>query len=341
MPGHAAARAEGSQKHWSESVKPFARSDVRRSLWQIANTLIPYITLWVLMYYSLRVSYWLTLLLAVPAAGFMVRLFIQFHDAGHGSFFPSRQANDLWGIITGVLTFTPYYHWRHNHAVHHASAGNLDRRGVGDVVTYTVDEWLGMPPLQRFGYRLYRHPVVLLGLGSLYTFVIGNRFSLKEISERSRNSIVTTNFFIFLMVLTLSLVMGLGNFLLIMLPIAWLGGMAGVWMFYVQHQFEDVYWERQENWDYLTAALDGSSYYKLPKLLQWFSGNIGLHHVHHLNPRIPNYNLQPCVDSEPMFQIEPITLLSSLNCLRFRLYDEASRRLVGFRDAIARNHALA
>ena len=329
------------QRHWAEIVKPFAHSDVRRSVWQIANTLIPYVALWVLMYYSLRISYWLTLALAVPTAGFMVRLFIQFHDAGHGSFFPSRKANDLWGVITGVLTYTPYYHWRHTHAVHHASAGNLDKRGVGDVVTYTVDEWLAMPPLQRFGYRLYRNPFVLLGLGSLYTFLIGNRFYRGEVSERSCNSIVTTNFFIFLMVLTLVMVMGLRNFLLIQLPIAWLGGIFGVWMFYVQHQFDGVYWERQEDWDYLTAALDGSSYYKLPKLLQWFTGNIGIHHVHHLNPRIPNYNLQACVEADPIFQVEPLTLASSLRCLKFRLYDETNSKLVGFREIKARTRALA
>jgi omega-6 fatty acid desaturase (delta-12 desaturase) len=314
-------------------VKGFARSDTKRSIWQIVNTLVPYVALWVLMVLSLDISYWLTLLLAIPAAGFLVRLFIQFHDAGHGSLFKSPKANEVWGIITGILTFTPFHHWRHEHAVHHASAGDLDRRGVGDVMTLTVEEWLALPPLKRLGYRLYRHPVIMFGLGPLYMFLIAHRFAGRNPSKAARRSVIGTNLAIVALGALISVVIGFKAYLLIQLPLVWLGGIAGVWLFYVQHQFEGVYWEKHENWDYVTAALKGSSYYKLPGILKWFTGNIGIHHVHHLNPRIPNYRLQACHDAVPSLQIEPITLLSSLKCLKFRLYDEVNRRLVGFREA--------
>ncbi|MBN1119449.1 MAG: fatty acid desaturase [Anaerolineae bacterium] len=318
---------------WQQALKPFARADPRRSTWQIINTIVPYIALWVLMYYSLRISYWLTLLLAIPAAGFMIRLFIQFHDAGHMSFFKSPKANRTWGFITGVLTFTPYENWRHSHATHHATAGDLDRRGTGDVMTLTVEEWLALPPGKRFGYRLFRWPPVMFLLGPIYVFLISQRFAGRKASKKDRMSVIYTNLGIAVLAVALGLLMGFKEYLLIQLPIIWLGGMLGVWLFYVQHQFEGIYWERHDNWDFYTAAVEGCSYYKLPKILQWFTGNIGIHHIHHLSPRIPNYNLQACLDANPAFQVEPVTLITSLKSMQYRLYDEANRRLVGFREA--------
>ncbi len=316
-----------------QAVMAYANSDTWRSTWQIINTVVPYVTLWVLMYFSLRVSYWLTLLLAIPTAGFMVRLFIQFHDCGHASFFKSPRANEVWGIISGILTFTAFYQWRREHARHHASAGDLDRRGVGDIWTLTVEEWLALPRWKRFGYRVYRHPIVIFGFGPLYMFLIAHRFAGADPTPKDRRSVLATNLAIAALILAFSLTIGIKAYILIQLPIIWIGGIAGVWLFYIQHQFEGVYWERHEKWDYVSAALKGSSYYRLPKVLQWFSGNIGIHHIHHLNPRIPNYHLQAACDATRQVQVEPVTLLISLKSLGFRLYDEANRRLVGFREA--------
>jgi omega-6 fatty acid desaturase (delta-12 desaturase) len=281
------------------------------------------------MVLSLDVSYWLTLLLSIPTAGFLVRIFIIFHDCGHGSFFASRRANDLVGAFTGVLTFTPYHRWRRAHAVHHATAGDLDRREMGDVWTMTVMEYIEAPAVRRLGYRLYRNPVIMFTLGSWLSFLVFQRFWYRE-GKRERNSVLWTNLALLFIVVVASFTIGLKAYLLVQLPVLFLAATAGVWLFYVQHQFEGVYWERHENWDYMDAALRGSSFYKLPRLLQWFSGNIGFHHIHHLSPRIPNYNLEQCHNENPLFHIEPVTLRSSLNSLGFRLYDEEHRRLVGF-----------
>jgi omega-6 fatty acid desaturase (delta-12 desaturase) len=315
---------------WQQAVAQFAHPDTRRSTWQIINSLVPYAALWVLMVWSLEISYWLTLGLSVIAAAFLVRGFIILHDCGHGSFFKSRTANDFWGVLTGVLTFTPYYQWRHEHSIHHASAGNLDRRGMGDVWTLTVDEYRALPPLRRLGYRLYRHPLIMFGLGPFFIFILTHRVPRKGATPKERFSVLFTNVALLAIMLVMHLLIGIKAYLLIQGPVILLAGLFGTWLFYVQHQFEGVYWEREPKWDYMTAALHGSSYYRLPKLLQWFSGNIGLHHIHHLSPRIPNYNLQPCLDATPLFQITPITLLSSLKSLTFRLWDEQARRLVGF-----------
>jgi omega-6 fatty acid desaturase (delta-12 desaturase) len=232
---------------WRRAIKPFAEANTGRSVWQIINTIVPYIALWVLMFYSLRISYWLTLLLAIPAAGFMIRLFIQFHDAGHMSFFKSPKANRAWGFITGVLTFTPYESWRHSHATHHATAGNLDRRGTGDVMTLTVEEWLALPPGKRFGYRLFRWPPVMFLLGPIYVFLLAQRFADRGASKKDRLSVIYTNLGIAVLAVALGLLMGFKEYLLIQLPIIWLGGIGGIWLFYVQHQFEGIYWERHGN----------------------------------------------------------------------------------------------
>jgi omega-6 fatty acid desaturase (delta-12 desaturase) len=283
------------------------------------------------MYRSLAISYWLTFPLAVLAGAILVRVFIIFHDCGHGSFFKSRTANDLLGFISGVLTFTPYYHWRWEHAIHHASSGHLDKRGTGDVWTMTVQEYLEASRWKKFAYRLARNPFVLFGLAPVTLFLVLQRFPATKADTRERYSVYWMNLMILLMAVGLAWTFGITAYVLIQLAILLVAGGAGVWMFYVQHQFEDVYWERGENWDYTAAALQGSSFYKLPRILQWFSGNIGFHHIHHLSPRIPNYNLERCHRADPLFQqVKPITLAASLKSMTFRLWDEKRKKLVGF-----------
>jgi omega-6 fatty acid desaturase (delta-12 desaturase) len=312
-------------------VAKYQEPALRRGLWQLINTLIPYGALWYLMHLSLGVSYWLTGVLALLAGGFLVRVFIIFHDCGHGSYFKSRKANDILGFITGLLCFTPYYHWRWEHALHHASAGDLDRRGTGDVWTLTVQEYLEASRWKRFAYRLARNPLILFVLAPLFLFLVKQRFPSTKAGRRERYSVYWTNLAILAVAIGLSCLFGLKTYLLLQSIVVMVAGTAGVWLFYVQHQFEGVYWERRPKWDYRDAALQGSSFYKLPKVLQWFSGNIGFHHIHHLNPRIPNYNLEKCHRAEPLFQtVKPVTLLSSLRSLTFRLWDEQRRKLVGF-----------
>ena len=310
----------------------YQRSSTPRALWQVANTFIPYMALWYLLYRSLDISYWLTAPLSLLAGGFLVRIFIIFHDCGHGSFFPSQRVNDLVGCLTGVLTFTPYYHWRWEHAIHHGSAGDLDRRGTGDVWTLTVEEYLNSSRWKRFAYRLARNPFVLFGAAPLFLFLFQQRIPSMKAAPRERNSVAWTNLALLLVAAGLSAVFGWKAYLLLQTLVVMVAGSAGVWLFYVQHQFEGVYWERSQEWSYTEAALRGSSFYKLPKILQWFSGNIGFHHIHHLSPRIPNYNLEACHNAEPLFQtVQPVTLWTSLKSFTFRLWDEQRRRLVGFR----------
>ncbi|MFZ2489516.1 MAG: fatty acid desaturase [Anaerolineae bacterium] len=322
--------ADHAPPDWRKIVAHYQHAETRRAVGQIATSVLPLLALYVVMYFSLRVSYWLTLLLAFPTAGFLVRTFIVFHDCGHGSFFPNRKANDLVGIITGVLTFTPYYRWRHDHAVHHATAGNLDRREAGDVWTLTVDEYLAAPAWKRIAYRLYRNPLIIFTIGAWLSFMILQRIPTGKEGPRERNSIWWTNAALLAIFVAAALTIGLGDFLRILLPVIFIGTSLGVWLFYVQHQFEGVYWERRGQWSYVDAALKGSSFYQLPRLLQWFSGNIGFHHIHHLSPRIPNYKLEQAYTENDLFHIRPITLRSSMNSLRFRLYDEEQHRLVGF-----------
>ena len=317
---------------WKEVVARYQQPSVKRGVWQILNTLVPYAALWYVMYLTVAVSWWITVPLALLAGAFLVRAFIIFHDCGHGSFFKSRRANDIWGFIMGVLTFAPYHHWRWEHALHHASSGDLDRRGTGDIWTLTVQEYLEASRWKRFAYRLARNPFVLFVIAPLYLFLIKLRFPRKKANRRERESVYWTNLAVLGIATGLSLLFGLKAYLLLQLVVIMVAGSAGIWLFYVQHQFEGVYWERGEHWDYTTAALQGSSFYKLPKVLQWFSGNIGFHHIHHLSPRIPNYHLEKCHDAEPLFQtVKPVTLLASLKSFTFRLWDEQRRRLVGYR----------
>lgn len=314
-----------------QQILQYRKPDVRRSWFQVINSVGPYILLWILMIVSLNYSYWITLLLAIPAAGFMVRIFIIFHDCGHGSFFKSQKLNDSLGIITGLISFTPYYRWRHDHAIHHATAGDLDRRGTGDVWTLTLTEYQELPRSKKIAYRLVRNPAIMFTIGALGVFLIGHRFPSSNDGVRERQSVHWTNLALAGIAALLSALIGIKAYLLIQLPILMLAASAGVWLFYVQHQFDGVYWVRHENWDFKSAALKGSSFYKLPKLLQWFTGNIGFHHIHHYNPGIPNYFLEECQKKISIFQqVKPITLRTSLKSLNFRLWDEQNARLVGF-----------
>ena len=319
------------QASWRRTVAKYEAPELSRSAWQVVNTVVPYIALWYLMYRSLNVSYWMTVALAVPAAGFASRLFIIFHDCGHGAFFTSKRANTVLGFFTGILTFTPYHSWRHEHAIHHATSGDLDRRGVGDIWTMTVDEYLNSSFRDRLRYRLYRNPLMLFALGPLYLFLVSQRFPHRRASKRERRSVHWTNLVLVGVVAIMSMTIGLKAYIMVQLPILMIVAAAAVWMFYVQHQHEGAYWERHERWDYLTAALEGSSFYKLPRTLQWFTGNIGFHHIHHLSPRIPNYFLQKCHDDSELFtSVRSITLVSSAKALTFRLWDEERHELVGF-----------
>jgi len=316
---------------WQDLVKKYQVPDNWRSVWQIANSVIPYIAVWYLMYRSLSVSYWLTLLLAPVAAGLMTRIFIILHDCGHGSFFKSSKANHIVGTICGILTHTPYFQWTREHAIHHASSGDLSRRGVGDVTTLTVNEYLALSKWGRLKYRLYRHPLVMLGVGPQYIFLFRHRFTGEHSGRRERNNLYLINLGILALYGSLWFTIGLKAWLMIFAPIMIIAGAAGVWLFYVQHQYEDTYWRDRNEWDYATSALLGSSYYKLPRLLQWFSGNIGFHHIHHLSPKIPNYKLQRCHEENPLFQESTILdLRSSLRSASMKLWDEEQGRMVGF-----------
>ncbi|MCI0531247.1 MAG: fatty acid desaturase [candidate division Zixibacteria bacterium] len=316
-----------------KSVSKYQQPRLGRSIWQITNSLIPYIGLWVLAYFSLQVSYFLTLAIAIPAAGFLIRIFIIFHDCVHGSFFKSSKANDLLGHLTGFITYTPYYQWRRSHRIHHDTAGDLDNRGNGDVWTMTTEEYLTASHWLRFWYRFYRNPLTMFVLGPLYVVLIGNRIPRWKFGWKEHTSIHATNLVVAGMVILGIYTIGWKNILLIQLPINIIGFAVGFWLFYVQHQFEGVYWEKQPEWDFVASAMQGSSYYKLPLVLQWFTGRIGFHHIHHLCPRIPNYNLAKCYKESLLFQnVQPITLKSSFKSLSYRLWDKESNRLIGFRD---------
>ncbi len=323
-------RTPPERKRIQPILARYQRPDVRSSVGQLVTSFMPYILLWVAMVLSLRVSYLLTLLLAVPAAGFLVRIFIIFHDCCHGSFFKSRKANDAVGIITGLLTFTPYYRWRHDHAVHHATAGDLDRRGVGDVQTLTVGEYLALPRLQRFIYSFWRHPLILLTIGPLVMFTIIQRFPKPSDEKRELISVHATTFALAGIVAGMMALLGWQTTLLVQVPVIMIATIAGVWLFYVQHNYEGTYWERHDTWDTTAAAFYGSSFYQLPAVLQWFSGNIGFHHIHHLSPRIPNYLLGKCYRENPVFHVRPLTLRSSLRSLHLRLWSEERGQMVGF-----------
>jgi len=320
---------------WKTLVDKYQKPYTWKSIWQLSNTFIPLILCWYLMYLSLDVGYWLTLLLALPTAGFLVRLFIIQHDCGHASFFKSRQANDWVGMACSIFTLTPYHYWRKSHAIHHANAGNLEHRGVGDIYTMTVQEYLDKSKWDKLQYRLYRNPFILFVLIPAFLFVVLHRFPTdsEKALKRVRNSVYWTNLAIVLLIGSVILLVGWQAMLSIFLPVIVLASSAGTWLFFVQHQFEETYWANGEHWDYTTAALQGSSYYHLPKVLQWFTGNIGFHHIHHLSPRIPNYLLEKCHKENPLFQETMVlTLRSSLKSMYLTLWDEDNKKLIGFRQ---------
>jgi omega-6 fatty acid desaturase (delta-12 desaturase) len=314
---------------WRESVAPHELPSLRRSLVDLATSVVPYLALTVLMYASLEVSVWITLALAIPAAGFLLRTFIVFHDCTHGSFMPTKRGNRWVGRFAGLLVFQPFANWGHNHAVHHGTAGDLDRRGTGDVMTLTVEEYESRDWAGRLGYRLFRNPLVMFGVGPIWSLMIGPRIWSSKQRVRQRNSILLTNLALAIVVGAIVWLVGLQAWLLVQMPVVILAGTLGVWMFYVQHQFEDAYWESSENWSYSDAALQGSSYLRLPKVMQFFTGNIGLHHVHHLSAKIPNYNLQRAHDEIEIFQEVPVlTIRDGLRSIRLKLIDPDSGRLL-------------
>ena len=316
-------------------VERYAGPNTAASVWQLINSLVPFIAGWCLMLYSLRWGYWTTLLLAIPTTGFLVRLFIIQHDCGHGSFFRSRRVADAIGFLIGVMTLTPYGYWRKTHAIHHATSGNLDQRDFGDIETLTVREYMSLSRWRRLLYRLYRNPVVLLGVGPVWQFFIKHRlpFDLPLSWKREWASVIWTNLALAAVVIGLGESVGYIAFLKIQLPISLLAGTLGVWLFYVQHQFEDTYWQADGAWSYDEAALEGSSYFDLPRWLHFFTGNIGLHHIHHLSSRIPNYRLLRCHRENPDLPgVTRLTVLQGIKCLGLKLWDEEQRKLVGFRQ---------
>ncbi|WP_027963646.1 fatty acid desaturase [Halalkalibacillus halophilus] len=315
-----------------KKIKPFEDADAQASTKQLLNTLPPFLILWTLAYFSLSLSVWLTVPLAIVAAGFVIRIFIIFHDCCHGSFYKNRKLNNTVGTITGILTMFPFEKWKREHAIHHATSSNLNKRGTGDVWIMTVEEYVKSSPFKRLQYRLYRNPLVMFGFGPIYMFFITNRMNRKDAKKKERKNTYLTNIAIVALSLAMIWLVGLPAFAIIQGIILFVSGSLGIWLFYVQHQFEDSYFEDESEWDYVQAAIDGSSYYKLPRVLQWLTGNIGYHHVHHLSPKVPNYNLEQVHEKTPPLQdATTITLKTSLKSIRFRLYDENKKTFVSFK----------
>jgi omega-6 fatty acid desaturase (delta-12 desaturase) len=317
---------------WQKAVAKYQTTD-NYQIWKQILTSIPlFFIFWYLTYRSLEVSYVLTIGLAFLTGMMAMRCFIILHDAGHGSFSKSQRLNDTLGVITGIITFTPYFAWRHSHAIHHATAGDLDRRGVGDVWTLTYEEYQKLDWKTRAFYRLYRNPFVIFVVGPTIDFVILQRLPQVNVSDKKRekNSVLYTNLTLLALTIVMCLLIGPRDFILVQLPVIAFASSLGVYLFYMQHQFEDVYWERHDEWDYTDAALKGSSYFKMPRIFQWFTGNIGFHHIHHLSPRIPNYKLEQCHKENEMFQIEPMTFRSSLQWMHIKLFDEDHGKMIGY-----------
>ena len=318
-----------------QQMADYGRPDLRIAVGQLIDTLGPYAALWWLLCYLIRHGYpgWVLLLPIIGAALFLVRIFIIFHDCSHGSFFDSDRANTVLGYIAGGLTFTPFEYWRWNHDGHHRTYADLDRRGVGDIWTLTVDEYRAMPKTKQFAYRFARNPLVFLIVGPGFIFLVTQRLLHEWQGKEERRSVLITNLMMVGILAIAKLTIGLRTYLMIQIPVLLLAGAMGIWLFYVQHQFEGVYWSRHANWDPLTAAMRGSSYYKLPRVLRWFTANIGLHHVHHIMTRIPNYRLQRCYQEIPALQTAPVlTIARSLKSLRLNLWDEQRQELVSFRS---------
>ncbi len=314
-------------------VAPFEKADVKSSVRQLMNTIPPFILAWFLAYQALDVSIWLTLALSVVAAAFVIRTFIIFHDCTHGSFFKNKKANAVVGTITGIMTLFAYEKWKREHSIHHASSGNLDKRGVGDIWVMTIEEYVEASKWERFKYRMYRNPLVMFGFGPLFLVLISSRFNRKDARKKERNNTYLINISLVVIYSLLIWAIGWQAFLIVQGTTMFVAGAFGIWLFYVQHTFEDSYFEDENEWDYVKAAIEGSSYYQLPKVLQWVTGNIGFHHVHHLSPRVPNYNLEKAHDSTPpLKQATTIDIKSSLKSLRYKLYDAKNKTFVTFGD---------
>ncbi len=326
---------ETSAKDWVRVLSAYREPDQFRSWFELGVTVVPFIALWSLAWWSLSVSYWLSFAIALANAGFLLRLFAIQHDCGHGAFFRSRRVGDWVGRAIGVLTLTPYDVWRHTHSVHHSSSGNLGRRGMGDILTLTVSEYRALSPRERLKYRLYRNPVVLFGFGPGYLFLLQNRLPLGLTGQAKYwVSAMATNAVLFLALGLIFLFGGLAPIMVIFLPTTLLAATAGMWLFYVQHQFETTHWEIDENWQLHDAALEGSSHYILPPILQWMSANIGIHHVHHLHSRIPFYKLPDVLrDHADLPDSNRMTIRESLRNARLHLWDEDARRLLSFAQA--------
>jgi omega-6 fatty acid desaturase (delta-12 desaturase) len=324
---------ESSKPEWITIISRYNKPDKVKSWWQLINSICPYIILWVVMIKTLEISYWLTLLLSVFAAGFMIRIFIIFHDCGHGSFFRSKRLNKIVGIITGLIVFTPYHKWHKDHHIHHQTVGNLDKRGTGDVKTLTVNEYSKLSKWERFSYRFYRNPIILFGVAPILLFTIQQRFTNRTMSGKEKLFVHLSNLALVAFITLVIYAIGWKTYLLIQIPILYIATVHGVWLFYIQHQYRHVKWTNAENWDYKTIALHGSSLFKLRGILNWFTGNIGYHHIHHLSPMIPNYNLKKCHDENPLFQdIRPITFVTAFESLLLRLWDEKRQILVKFNE---------
>ncbi|AEI45740.1 fatty acid desaturase [Paenibacillus mucilaginosus] len=316
-----------------KKVAPYEQTDTKASIRQLLNTVVPMLLLWYGAYLSLSVSFWLTLPIAVVTAGFVVRTFIIFHDCCHQSFFKSRLANDTLGFILGVITLCPYQQWKNSHSIHHATSSNLDKRGIGDIWIMTVDEYAAAPLWLRLSYRFYRHPLVMFGLGPIFVFLFQYRFNRKGAKSKERIDTYMTNVVLVGLYALMIWLIGWQAFVMVQLPVMFVSGLLGIWLFYVQHQFEDSYFEHEEEWSYVKAAVEGSSYYKLPKVLQWITGNIGFHHVHHLSPKVPNYNLEKAHNATPPLQkATTITLRTSFQSLKFKLWDEQAKNFISFRE---------
>ena len=325
--------SQGGSESWRSVLAPYMAPRFRSALRDLMTSVVPYLALIASMFFALRVSYFLVLALAIPAAGFLIRTFIVFHACAHGSFLASKRANARLGAMLGVLLYMPFAWWRHKHAVHHATAGDLDRRGVGDIQTLTVSEYQGRPWWGRLGYRLFRNPLVMFGLGPLWVVLIGPRLVSPGMNRKLRRSVVGTDLSLALIIAALCWLVGWREFLLVQAPPLLLTGAVGIWLFYVQHQFEHAYWETNDAWSFDAAAIEGSSHLDLPRILHFFTGNIGFHHIHHLSVRIPNYNLRAAHQAGGLKPTSTLSLRDALHAVRLKLWDQDQQRLVSFREA--------
>lgn len=334
MSHHHHPKKEKARPEWYAAVKKYAKPNAKRSIGQMFDSIGPYVLLWALMaYFARQENWWVVTPLALLAGCFVVRIFIIFHDCGHYNFFKNKKTCKIIGYITGILSFTPFHDWGKDHKLHHATCGNLDKRGFGDIWTLTVEEFQNASRLEKLKYRIYRNPLIIFFIGPIFVFIVKQRFTRHHTGSNGKRSVYLCNLGLLVYTVAMTFVMGsFWSFFFAQFIVISVAAVLGVWMFYVQHQFEETYWENQENWTLVESALEGSSYYKLPRLFQWFTGNIGFHHIHHLSAKIPNYNLEKAYNDSEIFQeIEPLTIRRSLQLVNFRLWHEKERKMVGYK----------